>query len=214
MTVYRDEEILDYCQAMSTAPSATADKLETATRTAVERSGMLSGQMEGSLLGLLTRISKAKRVLEFGTYTGYSALIFAENLPEGGEVHTIDINADTVNFGLNIAKESPHFSKIHSHIGNGLEIAQGLPGSFDIVFIDADKENYLNYFKLGCEKLSSGGMIILDNALWGGSALDESDTSSSAVGIREVNAYLRDREDFHKTLVPIRDGVFVAAKRD
>lgn len=212
MSVYRDEDILAYCESVSTTPSATAERLEAETRAKVEMSGMLSGSMEGSLLGLLTRISGAKRVLEFGTYTGYSALVFAENLPADGTIHTIDINPDTVAFGLAIAKESPHGAKIHSHIGNGLEIAKELPGLFDIVFIDADKTNYLNYFKLGAEKLAPGGLIILDNALWGGSVLDDKDDSPAAVALRQMNSYLKASGAFHKTLVPIRDGVFIATK--
>lgn len=210
---YRDEEILDYCTSVSTSPSAVAESLEQQTRAKVEMSGMLSGKMEGSLLGLLTRISGAKRVLEFGTYTGYSALVFAENLPEDGEVHTIDINEETVSFGMNIIKESEHSKKIHCHFGNGLEIAKDLDGQFDIVFIDADKTNYLNYFKLGCEKLSERGMVILDNALWNGSVLSEDDQSPSAVAIREVNRHVAADDSLHKTLIPIRDGVFVVTIR-
>lgn len=212
MSLYRDEDILAYCEAVSTTPSATAQQLEAETRAKVEMSRMLSGSMEGSLLGLLTRIAGAKRVLEFGTYTGYSALVFAENLPVDGEVHTIDINPETVEFGLAIAKQSPHAKKIHSHIGNGLEIATALTGLFDIVFIDADKENYLNYFKIGAQKLAPGGTIILDNALWSGTVLDDTDGSPSAVAMREMNDYLKNSSEFHKTLVPIRDGVFIATK--
>lgn len=213
MRVYRDEEIIDYCASVSTRPSEVAQRLEERTRSEVEHSRMLSGGLEGSLLGLLTRVSRAKRVLEIGTYTGYSALVFAENLPADGEVHTVDFNPETVEFGMAIAKDSPHFHKIHCHFGNGLEVAAKLEGPFDIAFIDADKENYLGYFKIAADKLSPGGMIILDNALWSGKVLDDVDQAPPTIGVREMNRYLAANDDFHKTLIPIRDGVFVATKK-
>lgn len=212
LRVYGDKEIIDYSISVSTTPSRVAEKIEKQTQENIPMSVMLSGKMEGSLLGLLTRVSNAKRVLEFGTYTAYSTLVFAENLPDDGEVHTIDINKATVDFGLKIAAESKHFSKIVSHIGEGVKIAAEIEGNFDIVFIDADKENYLNYFKLGAQKLNPGGLIILDNALWSGKVLDEKDLSPETSAIKEVNHYLANNEEFYKTLIPVRDGVFIAQK--
>lgn len=213
MPQFTQEQVIQYCIDTSSEPSDIASELEKETREKVEMSGMLSGKLEGSLLGLLTRLSKAKRVLEFGTYTGYSALVFAENLPKDGEVHTIDINKETVEFGFNIIKHSEHFHKIHSHIGAAAEIAQSLEGRFDLVFIDADKENYINYLKIAESKLNPGGMVILDNALWGNNVLDDHDQRPSTLGIREVNRYISENETFYKTLLPIRDGVLVAIKR-
>jgi caffeoyl-CoA O-methyltransferase len=208
------EEISKYSIDKSTVPSATAHKLELATKESVDMSMMLCGQLEGSVLGLITRLVGAKRVLEFGTFTGYSALVFAENLPDGGEVHTIDVNPETVNFGLEIIKESEHANKIHSHIGSGLEVANELPGEFDIVFIDADKVNYLNYFKIGAGKLAPGGAIIVDNALWSGQVANEEDQSDSTKAIRELNDYIAQSNSFYGTLLPIRDGIFVAIKQN
>jgi len=213
MNLEKYEELVNYSIVKSTTPSKIADQLESETRKKVEMSGMLVGKMEASVLGLIVRLLGAKRVLEFGTFTGYSALVFAENLPEDGEVHSLDINSDTVDFGKKFWKKSDHFSKIHSHIGPALETVNKLEGEFDLIFIDADKENYLNYFKLGLDKLSTGGAIVLDNTLWGGSVIDENDNLSSTKAIREVNNYIENNKSLYGSLLPIRDGMFVVIKK-
>ena len=213
MLLEKYAELEQYAIDKSSTPSEIADQLESQTRSDVDMSVMLVGKMEASVLGLITRLTKAKRVLEFGTFTGYSALVFAENLPEGGEIHTLDINSETVEFGKKFWQKSKHHSKIHSHIGPAIETVEKLEGQFDLAFIDADKENYLNYFKIALNRLSPGGAIIVDNTLWDGRVIDKSENSSSTVAIREINEFIRDDDQLYGSLLPIRDGIFVVTKK-
>jgi caffeoyl-CoA O-methyltransferase len=161
-----DKKIEDYCIAKSNLPSADCDRIEKYTRANVHGAGMLIGKMEASFLGFLLRSVDAKRVLELGTFTGYSALAMAENLPPGGEVITVDINEETVKLAKDFWKQSPHGHKIKSMMGSGLDIIPTLKGKFDLVFIDADKKNYIDYLKLTVPMLTHNGIIVIDNTLW------------------------------------------------
>lgn len=202
-----------YCISKSSLPSSYAKEIEKETYQKLEIPQMVSGDFAGSVLGLLARASGAKRVLEFGTFSGYSALVFAQNIPDEGEVHTLDINPDSVAVGKPYWEKAGVSGKIHSHIGPALESVKNISGNFDLVFIDADKENYLNYFKYSLERLNPGGMILLDNCLWGDQVLDPNDKTPATVAIREVNDYIASHEGLYKTLLPVRDGIFVVTKK-
>lgn len=211
-----DENIERYCLEKSTIPSQNCKKLEQYTRENSEWSQMLVGEMEGSFLGFLLRAIRAKRVLEIGTYTGYSALVMAENIAEDAEIVTLDFNEETVNIGKKFWQKSPQGVKIRSVLGQALESMQRLEGKFDLIFIDADKENYVNYLDKGLELLSEHGIFVIDNCLWSGRVLnesgDESDKDASTNGIRKLNDYVKSREDLYGVLLPIRDGMFMVIR--
>jgi len=214
-----DKKIEDYCIAKSTLPSGDCDRIEEYTRAHVHGAGMLIGKMEASFIGFLLRSIGAKRILELGTYTGYSALTMAEHIPEDGEIFTVDINKETVELAKNFWKQSPHGHKITSILGSGLDIIPTLTGQFDFVFIDADKRNYIDYLKLTIPLLSSQGIIVIDNVLWSGRVVPGSESSGSDLHdrntdfIRELNDYIANEPTLYGTLLPIRDGMFLVRKR-
>lgn len=214
-----DKKIEEYCISKSNIPSKDCQSIEEYTRANVHGAGMLIGKMEASFLGFLLRSIKARRVLELGTFTGYSALTMAENLPENGEVITIDINKQTVDLALGFWEKSAHGHKIKSMLGSGLEIIPTLSGLFDFVFIDADKRNYIDYLKQTVPMLSENGMIVIDNVLWSGQVLPGSESSGNELRdrntefIRLVNDYVAQSMDLYGTLMPIRDGMFLIRKK-
>ncbi|MBY0416045.1 MAG: O-methyltransferase, partial [Bdellovibrionales bacterium] len=207
------------CISKSNIPSEDCLKIEEYTRANVHGAGMLIGKMEASFIGFLLKSIKARRVLELGTFTGYSALTMAEHLPNDGEIITVDINKETVSLAKDFWSKSKHGHKIKSVLGSGLDIIPTLNGTFDFVFIDADKRNYIDYLKLTVPMLSANGMIVIDNVLWGGAVLPDTilDASShrdrNTEFIRLVNDYVADSSDLYGTLMPIRDGMFLIQKK-
>jgi len=173
---------------------------------------MLIGPLEAAFLRFLILSNQSRRVLEIGTFTGYSALAMAEVLPEDGRLITIDINAETVEVGKRFWKNSPHGQKIESQIGDAKQIVEDLQGPFDFVFIDADKEGYRHYFDQTLAKLSDGGIIALDNSFMGGGVLTSSPANSAVAAMQSFNAYIAERQDLTKVLTPIRDGILLVKK--
>lgn len=212
MNLDNSSAIEQYCINKSSLPSPLATELEQATRKRYDMAQMLVGKLEASFLTFLIQLSKAKRVLEFGTFTGYSALVFAEALPKEGEVHTLDINPATVEFGKSYWEKSEHKDKIHFHLGEALENIKKIEGNFDFIFIDADKRNYLNYLKISLERLNPNGVIALDNTLWSGKVLNDETNSISTQIIRETNDFIAAMPDIQACLLPIRDGLFLVRK--
>lgn len=210
---FTDEKIENYSLQMSNKPSENCDLIESYTRENVDMHQMLIGKLEASIFGLLIRLVNAKNVLEIGTFTGYSALAMAEQLPNDGKVITLDINEINGKLAKSFWDKSPHGSKITQILGPALDSIDNLNEKFDLVFIDADKENYLNYLNKTLPMLSENGIIVLDNVLWGGRVIDENDNNSSTLGIREVNEYVANSDDLYATLLPIRDGIFVIKKQ-
>ncbi|RLA61849.1 MAG: methyltransferase [Epsilonproteobacteria bacterium] len=212
MLTLENEKILDYCINKSNTPTKLAEELESYTKEKVSMSQMLVGKMEASFLGLLLRAINAKRVLEIGTFTGYSALAMAENLPDDGELITLDINLETTEIAKSFWQKSPHGKKITPMLGSATEIIPSLPGTFDFVFIDADKENYLNYLNISLNKLTSSGIIVIDNVLWSGKVLDKDSQDSSTEAIKQINNFIAENNSLYGTLLPIRDGIFLVKK--
>jgi caffeoyl-CoA O-methyltransferase len=206
------KNIHDYAVSKSNRPSESCDQLEKYTRANVDIPQMLIGQMEASFLGFLLRSIDAKRVLEVGTYTGYSALAMAEQLPEEAELITLDINPETNQVAKEYWAKSPHGNKITAILGPALESIPKLTGQFDLAFIDADKTNYSNYLKAILPLLSSRGMIVIDNVLWSGSVLEAAKDDSTRA-IQEVNDFVTENSELYGTLLPIRDGMFLIKKR-
>jgi caffeoyl-CoA O-methyltransferase len=212
MLTLDNEKILDYCIEKSSTPSTVADELEQYTKENVDMSMMLVGKMEASILGFLLRAINAKRVLEIGTFTGYSALSMAENLPDDGELITLDINEETTKVAKSFWEKSPHGKKITAKLGPAVEIIPELDGLFDFVFIDADKENYLNYLNICLKKLTPNGMVAIDNVLWSGNVLKEGEVDKYTSAIKSINDFIGKDESLYGSLIPVRDGIFLVKK--
>lgn len=174
---------------------------------------MLSGPYQGRVLSMISKLIHPKHVLELGTFTGYSTLCLAEGLRKDGTIHTIDINEELENFQRKYFDRSGFGAQIIQHIGNALDIIPTLNTSFDLVFIDADKPNYSNYFHLIIEKLNPGGIILSDNVLWHGKVVEKlnpKDTSTKAV--LDYNLLLKNDKRVETVLLPIRDGLTISRK--
>ncbi|UPS91997.1 O-methyltransferase [Bizionia sp. M204] len=176
---------------------------------------MLSGHYQGRVLSMISKLINPKTILEIGTYTGYSALCLAEGMQKEGELHTIDINEELVDFQRKYFDKSEFGKQIHQHLGNALDIIPTLNKTYDLVFIDADKENYSVYFELIIERLNPGGIILSDNVLWSGKILDTSfkkdDTSTPA--LIAYNTLLKNDPRVETVLLPIRDGLTISRKK-
>ncbi|WP_223551241.1 O-methyltransferase [Aestuariivivens sp. NBU2969] len=175
---------------------------------------MLSGHYQGRVLSMISKLINPKNILEIGTYTGYSALCLAEGMKSNGELHTIDIDEELFDFQRRYFDKSTYGKQIFQHLGNALDIIPKLDMIFDLVFIDADKENYSNYFNAIINKLNTGGIILSDNVLWSGKVLDKTfkkdDTSTPA--LIEYNALLKNDKRIETVLIPIRDGLTISRK--
>ena len=175
---------------------------------------MLSGHYQGRILSMISKLVRPINILEIGTYTGYSALCLAEGLQNGGSLHTIDVNEELYDFQRKYFDASDYRSQIHQHLGSGLDIIPELEMSFDLVFIDADKENYPNYFNLIVDKLKPGGIILSDNVLWSGKViepLNPKDLSTKAV--LEYNTLLKEDPRIETVLLSVRDGLTISRKK-
>jgi caffeoyl-CoA O-methyltransferase len=201
-------EIEEYCIHHSTLPSNVAKDLMNYTRASVHGSNMLIGEMEGSVLKFLIKLGKVKTIIELGTYTGYSALIMAEALPDDGKLITIDLNPETSKIAQSFWDQSPHGKKIQLILRPGLEALETLNGEYDLFFIDADKNNYPNYLQWALKHLSPHGLIVTDNTLWSGKVL-KSGIDKQTDSIREHNEIARLLDGYTKTLLPIRDGMYL-----
>lgn len=175
---------------------------------------MLSGHFQGRFLSMIAKIINPKNILEIGTYTGYSALCLAEGLAADGELHTIDYNEELRDFQRKYFDRSEFGEKIIQHTGNALDIIPKLNQTFDLIFIDADKENYCNYFHLVIDKLNSGGIILSDNVLWSGKVIEKLDPSDEATkGLIAFNTLLKNDDRVETIILPIRDGLSLCRKK-
>jgi caffeoyl-CoA O-methyltransferase len=175
---------------------------------------MLSGHYQGRVLSIISKLIRPKTILELGTFTGYSALCLAEGLQSDGTLHTIDINEELFAFQRKYFDRSKYGSQIHQHLGAALEIIPTLETTFDLIFMDADKPNYINYFHQIIDKLNPGGVILSDNVLWSGKvieSLDKNDLSTTIV--LEYNRLLKEDQRLETVLLPIRDGLTVSIKK-
>lgn len=201
-------EIEQYCISHSSVPSEICRELYEYTKKNVHGSQMLIGEMEASVLRFLISLGKVKTVVEFGTYTGYSTLAMAEALPADGKVWTIDINKETTALARTYWDKSPHGKKIEQILRPGLEAMKELTGKYDLIFIDADKNNYSNYLDWAVGHLSENGAIVVDNTLWSGRVVN-SDGDKQTESIIAHNKKAKGLHGFVKTLLPVRDGMFL-----
>jgi caffeoyl-CoA O-methyltransferase len=205
--------IEDYCLAHTSPTDPLLEELAAHTRTHCKLPQMLTGPVEGTFLRMLVQTSSARRVLEIGTFTGYSALSMAAGLPDDGELVTCDIDPDTNAIARAFWARSPHGGKIRPRLGPALETLASLTPDtgFDFVFIDADKENYVNYYEAVLPQLKPGGLIAADNTLWSGRVLDPQEKSDHA--IVAFNAHVARDPRVEQVLLSVRDGVLLIRKR-
>jgi caffeoyl-CoA O-methyltransferase len=207
-----DPSIENYAIRHSSTPSAICDEIQIETQADVPMPQMLSGQMEGSLLGFLVRMINPKTILEIGTYTGYCTLNLAENAPADCKVYTLDVSDDYTQIGKKYWKTSSAGDKIHLILGPALDSLNHIDEELDFVFIDADKTNYMNYLKATLPKLSKNGIIAIDNVLWSGKVLEQTDDADTKA-ISVVNDFVAQNDDLYKTMLPIRDGILLIQKK-
>jgi caffeoyl-CoA O-methyltransferase len=172
---------------------------------------MLSGHFQGRVLSMLSKLIRPVNILEIGTYTGYSALCLCEGMQENGILHTIDIKEELIDFQRKHFDKSPWGNQIVQHLGEAIDIIPALDLKFDLVFIDADKENYINYFELIVPKMNKGGIILSDNVLWSGKVLEPLQPNDlSTKIIMEYNQLLKNDPRVETVLLSIRDGLTVS----
>jgi len=201
------EGIEEYAAAHTTPPPDLLQSLAAETRETLRAPQMLTGTIEGRFLELLVHGLQAKRVLELGTYSGYSALSMAAGLPEGGHIDTCEFEEKHAEVARRYIGQSPYADRITVHLGPALETIEKLEGEFDFVFVDADKENYLNYYEALLPRLAPSGLMALDNTLWSGRVLDQDDDSDGTAAIREVNDRIASDPRVTAVMLTVRDGV-------
>ena len=208
-----NESILEYSLKNSSEESELLKKLRKETNQKILHPRMLSGKLQGRLLSLISKIVKPKEILEIGTYTGYGTLCLSEGLDPNGTIHTIEINEELIDFQNKFFKQSDKKKQIKQHLGSALSIIERLKGPFDIVFLDADKSNYINYLELITPKLKKGGLLITDNVLWSGKILNKTNESDiDTQTIKKFNSLIKNHESFETILLPIRDGLSLSRK--
>lgn len=208
------EKLDDYVVRHSEEEPALLKALTRETYQKVLQPRMLSGHYQGRILSVLSKLIRPKTILELGTFTGYSALCLAEGLDKNGVLHTIDINEELVDFQKRYFDKSNYGTQIVQHLGSALDIIPTIETTFDLVFMDADKPNYINYFHQIIDKLNPGGVILSDNVLWSGKViepLDPSDISTKIV--LEYNRLLKEDSRLETVLLPIRDGLTISIKK-
>ncbi len=209
-----DNLLLEYSEKYSEQESIYLNELNRATHLKVMRPRMLSGHLQGRFLSFISHLSKPQNILEIGTYTGYSALCLAEGLTENGVLHTLDNNSEFIEFAQTYIEKSPLKNKIKTHFGNAIEILNQEPLktiNWDLVWIDADKENYYNYFNLIIEKVNIGGLIMADNVLWSGKVLNESEIANDfeTQSLHLFNQKVSQDPRVIPLLLPLRDGIMI-----
>ena len=205
-----------YVESYSDSEPDLLKKINYYTQSNVHSPRMLSGHIQGRILSFLSRIIKPNIILEIGTYTGYSALCLAEGLSDLGKIITIDKDASLQKKVNSFFRESKKNHQIEYRIGDAIKIIPKLEFKFDMVFIDADKKNYINYFEMVFPKLKSNGIIIADNVLWSGKVIDDDKIRNDRLtkNIHDFNEFIKNDRRISKIILPIRDGITLIRKND
>ena len=206
-------DIEAYAEAHSVPESEVCRRLREETYRKMDCPQMVVGPLEGAFLKVMAMSVGARRVLEIGTFTGYSALCFAESLPDDGEVITCDIDSDSTGMAKRFWVQSPHGSKIQLRLAPALETLQSLSGPFDLIFIDADKANYVKYFRRALDLIADHGVILIDNVLWNGDVLKSPAPDTNTAAIQELNRVVHTEPRVSAVLLTIRDGIFLIKPR-
>ena len=213
MKDFVDKKILEYVHNKTSDESKILNDLSRETHLKVLNPRMLSGHYQGRLLSLISKLIKPKSILEIGTYTGYSTLCLLEGLEKKGFIHTIDHNEELLNIQNKFFKRAKVSNRIKQYTGDAKEIIKNLKVKFDLIFIDADKENYPLYYDLVFDKLKSGGIIIADNILWSGKIFEKVEKDDYATqSIINFNNKIKNDERVEKIILPIRDGLSLIRK--
>jgi caffeoyl-CoA O-methyltransferase len=203
----------EYAEAHSSPNGNLFERLAAETREKTTAPQMMVGLLEGSFLAFLVRSLGARRVLELGTFTGYSAISMAQALPTGGRVITCDVNEETTAIASRYAEEAGVADRIDFRLGPALETIAGLDGPFELVFIDADKVNYVNYYEATLPLLADSGLMIVDNTLWSGNVADPDNQEESTQAIRALNDRVLEDERVENVLLTVRDGMNLVRRR-
>lgn len=207
-------ELSNYCETHTSEESDILKKLNRETHLKVVSPRMLSGHLQGRFLSLISKLQRPELIVEIGTYTGYSALCLAEGLTENGKLISIDVNEETSAFAKSFIQQTAYASKIELVPGDAKEYIPTISEAIDLVFIDADKKNYLNYFHLVIEKVKPGGLIIADNVLWSGKiTMPEAKMDRETLALHEFNKSVQQDPRVENILLPVRDGLMVVRKK-
>ena len=208
-----NNKIEDYIEKNSSKEPQILKDLNKETYLKVLNPRMLSGHLQGRFLSIISKLIKPKKILEIGTYTGYSAICMAEGLIDNGIIHTIDINEELVSIQKKYFKKTRTTNSIIQHVGDAKEIIGKIDETFDLVFLDADKENYIEYYNLCIDKVRSGGLIIADNVLWTGKVIDpESYDDELTQYLIDFNKIIAKDNRVENIILPLRDGLNIIIK--
>lgn len=209
----KSEQISNYITNHSTSEEPLLAKLNRETHLKMIYPRMISGPLQGKLLEFISRMIKPKYILEIGTFTGYSAICLAKGLSENGKLITIEINDELQSFSRKYFEESGLTSKIEQVTGNAIDIIPILTHTFDLIFIDADKEEYMDYYNVCIDKLAKGGFIIIDNVLWGNKVILKSKHSDPETqSIKTLNEFIINDSRVENVILPVRDGINLIRK--
>jgi len=212
MNNFINKDILEYSEKYSQQEPEILQELNRETHLKILNPRMLSGFFQGRLLSIISKLIKPKKVLEIGTYTGYSAICISEGMNKNGIIHTIDKNEELNTIQKKYFKKSGLENNIIQYNGCALDIIPKIEEKFDLIFIDADKENYINYFNLVIDKLNNNGVILADNVLWSGKVINSEDHDLTTNVLREFNKNVNNDNRVETILLPIRDGISIIRK--
>jgi Predicted O-methyltransferase len=211
---FLDPRIENYCEQMLSAEKLELTALDRQTHLRFVRPNMISGHWQGEFLQILSKMQRPKTILEIGTFSGYSTLCLASGLQKGGVLHTIEKDGELNEFLLAQFKQNGYENQIILHIGQAIEIINTIPETFDLIFIDADKASYPDYYNICIEKLNSGGVILADNILWYGKVgLDPMPEDKETIAINSFNKLISADQRVENCILPIRDGIMIGRKR-
>lgn len=213
MSFIVNEPVEQYAAEHTTPVAELFERLAAETREKSEAPQMMVGLLEGRFLEFLVRQTKAKNILELGTFTGWSSISMALGLVDGGRITTCDVNEETTSIAQRYAEEAGVRDRIDYRLGPGLETIDSLDGPFDLVFIDADKPNYVNYYDAVLPKLADDGFIIADNVLWSGRVAEASNEDENTLAIRGFNDYVMADERVECVMLTVRDGMLLIRKK-
>ncbi len=209
-----DPKLIKYAEEHTSKERGVLHHLNRETHLKVLMPRMLSGSVQGKLLEMISCMIRPKQILEIGTYTGYSAICLAKGLPAEGVIHTIEKNPELEDIATKYFKEAGIEHQVCYYQGKALDIIPQIDEVFDLVFLDADKHNYLNYYRLIFDKLRPGGYILADNVFWSGKVLNQPDPrDKEAIGIIKFNDFIQQDERVENVMLPLRDGLSLIRKK-
>jgi len=207
------EDLSKYVEDHTSPESDLLNQINRETHLEVLKPRMLSGHLQGRVLSMISKMLSPDRILEIGTYTGYSAICLAEGLSQTGVLHTIDKNEELSSRVKAYFEKAGKTDQIKLHLGNAAEIIPALEESWDLVFIDADKINYSHYYDLVFERVRTGGFLVADNVLWSGKVIDDKKSDEDTEALRAFNQKMHEDDRVENVLLPVRDGLMIVRKK-